>query len=137
LGYELGGLRVDPQNFVSQLNLSNAPAQSSLENAIKDTLTPTTSSTAPAPTGQVYVRATPAYFGTCVVPYEIQYEAIGLNGWQLPTSATGIAAQWLRFDKGPDGITVAHIRNTVRIGGQWQVSGQDPKATCVPPGYAG
>ena len=138
LGYELSGPVKNPRNFVSQLNASNAPAQSSLENAIKNKLTPTTSSTAPpASTDWVFVSVTPVYVGTCVVPYAIRYEAVGEDGWQLPTTAKGIAAQWLRSNMGTDGVTAAIIRNALHVGNRWLVPGQDPAATCVPAGYAG
>jgi hypothetical protein len=85
----------------------------------------------------VLVRVTPEYQGTCVVPYAVQYEAAGPNGWQLSSSASGVAAQWLKFEHDVDGTTVAIIRNAERSGSQWLVPGQDTSATCVPPGYAG
>ena len=134
LGYELGGPVRNPRNFVAQLSLANAPAQSTLENAIKTDLTPTSSSSAPA---WIFVRVTPVYQGTCVVPYAVHYEAIGADGWQLSTTAKGVAAQWLTFQQGDDGVTVATIRNAVRSGSRWLVPGQDPAATCVPSGYTG
>jgi hypothetical protein len=40
LGYELGGPVKDPRNFVTQYNLANAPAQSTLENEVRAELTP-------------------------------------------------------------------------------------------------
>jgi hypothetical protein len=134
LGYELGGPVKDPRNFVTQYNLANAPAQSTLENEVKAELSP---SGAPASTLYVYLRVTPEYQGSCVIPYAVRYEAIGPNGWQLPANATGVAAQWLKFERDADGTTVAIIRNAERSGNQWLVPGQDSGATCVPPGYAG
>jgi hypothetical protein len=133
LGYELGGPVKDPRNFVTQYNLANAPAQSTLENAVKAELSPSGTATA----AYVYLRVTPEYQGACVIPYAVRYEAVGPDSWQLPAKATGIAAQWLKFERDADGSTVAIIRNAERSGSQWLVPGQDPSAACVPSGYAG
>jgi hypothetical protein len=134
LGYELGGPVRNPRNFVTQWNLANAPAQSSLEDAIRTELS---RAGAGASSLTVFVRVTPRYQGTCVVPYEVDYQAVGSDGWQLPTATKGIAAQWLSFTRGTDGVTLAHIRNAERSGNTWLVPGQDPQAECVPSGYAG
>jgi hypothetical protein len=134
LGYELGGPVKDPRNFVTQYNLANAPAQSTLENEVKAELSP---SGAPASTLYVFLRVTPEYQGSCVIPYAVRYEAVGPNGWQLPSNTSGVAAQWLKFEHDSDGTTVAIIRNAERSGSQWLVPGQDTSATCVPPGYSG
>ncbi len=137
LGYELGGPVKDARNFVTQFDLANAPAQSSLENAVKDELTPFSTSSGKSSGVTVFLRVTPMYRESCVVPYEVHYEAVGSDGWQLPQTAVGLAAKWLRFERTNDGITVAIIRNAVQSGHTWLVPGQDPKATCVPSGYSG
>ncbi|MGH2345586.1 MAG: DNA/RNA non-specific endonuclease, partial [Chloroflexota bacterium] len=134
LGYELGGPVRNPRNFVTQWNLANAPAQSSLEDAIRTELSQTDADTSSL---TVFVRIAPQYQGSCVVPYEVDYQAVGSDGWQLPTATKGIAAQWLSFAHGADGITLARIRNAERSGNTWLVPGQDPQAVCVPSGYAG
>jgi hypothetical protein len=137
LGYELGGPVKDARNFVTQYNLANAPAQSTIENEVKDELTPPGTSLAKPNSVSVYLRVTPVYQGTCVVPYEVRYEVIGSDGWQLPRTATGIAAKWLKFERGSDGVTVAIIRNAEQSGNEWLVPGQNPATSCVPSSYAG
>lgn len=131
LGYELGGPVRNPRNFVTQWNLANAPAQNSIEDAINKELS------AGAASLTMFVRITPQYQGACVVPYEVDYQAVGSDGWQISTSPTGIATKWLKFKKSADGVTIAQIRNAEPSGGHWLVPGQDPQATCVPSGYAG
>jgi hypothetical protein len=131
LGYELGGPVRNPRNFVTQWNLANAPAQNSIEDAINKELSKGASSLT------MLVRITPQYQGTCVVPYEVDYQAVGSDGWRISTTPTGIAAKWLKFKKGSDGVTIAQIRNAEPSGSRWLVPGQDPHATCVPSGYSG
>lgn len=137
LGYELGGPVKDARNFVTQYDLANAPAQSSLEDAVRNELVPPASGSKQPRVAYVFLRVTPDYQGTCVAPYQVRYEAVGSDGWQLPENATGIAASWLRFGRGSDGLTVAVIRNAEQSGSKWLVPGQDPRAVCVPSDYSG
>ena len=132
LAYVLGGPVKDSRNFVTQWDLANAPAQSAMENEVKDHLS------APGTASNDYVlyRASPVYQGGCVVPYEVQIQASGPGGWELTPPSDPIAASWIRFEQGPAGIAMAIVRNAEQAGGTWRVPGQDPAAQCVPPGYA-
>lgn len=132
LAYVLGGPVKDPRNFVTQWDLANAPAQSAMENEVKDHLS------APGSASNDYVlyRVTPVYQGSCVVPYEVQIQASGPGGWELTPPRDPIAASWIRFEQGPAGIAMAIVNNAEQAGGTWRVPGQDPSAQCVPPGYA-
>ena len=132
LAYVLGGPVKDPRNFVTQWDLANAPAQSAIENEVKDRLS------APGTSRSDYVlyRVTPVYQGNCVVPYDVRIQASGSGGWELTPPTDPIAASWIRFEQGPAGIAMAIVRNAEQAGGTWRVPGQDPSAQCVPPGYA-
>ncbi len=133
LGWQMGGPAKDPRNFVTQDGPSNSGAQQVRE---RDVVRAFFASEAQ---GHIFYSVTPLYDGACVIPYEIDLQAIGDNGWQFSNAGT---EGWTsvrdrsQLDTSRAPATV-RIDNTRLDNGRLVVPGQSDAADvqCVPPGY--
>jgi len=137
LGWQLGGPAKDPRNFITQDGPSNSGAQQTRESDVVDALF---GSGIPAQ-GHILYSVTPLYYEGCAIPFEIDLQALGDNGWQFSNLGTAGRLSSRRRSqlvadpsRGPD---IVRIDNTRSDNGRLVVPGQSDAADvrCVPLSY--